>query len=113
MPQLLTTTLNGGIDPGTSGTGSRASYAMLSYNTSNGEGGYALMDSQFGNYLNYGNANSYNNYGASDMVYASGGSYASYNSMFYNASNTASTPSSNTTSTYIIAPIVRVNLVTL
>lgn len=101
MPQLLTTTLNGGIDPGMAGTGSRSSYAMLSYNTPNGEGGYALFDSNWSNPINYGNSNSYNNYGASDMVYSSGGSYMNYNAMYYNGSSTSNSPSSNGTSSYI------------
>lgn len=104
MPQLLTTTLNGGIDPGIAGTGDRASYAMLSYNTSNSVGGYALFDSNWGNPVNYGNADSYNSYGASDLVYvSSGGSTTNYNVMFYNVTGTQSTPSSSGTAYYLNA----------
>lgn len=103
MPQLLTTTLNGGIDPGISGTGARASYAMLSYNTTSAVGGYALFDSNFGNPVNYGNSDSYNNYGASDLIYSSSGAYMNYNAMFYGASTTANTPSSNSTLAYVNA----------
>lgn len=103
MPQLLTTTLNGGIDPGMAGTGSRSSYAMLSYNTSSAEGGYALFDSNWGNPVNYGILNNYNNYGASDLVYVSSGTYSNYSGVFYNVSATQSTPSSNSTSNYMNA----------
>lgn len=101
MPQLLTTTLNGGIDPGIAGTGARASYAMLSYNTSSSEGGFALYDTNWNNPLNYGNNNSYNSYGASDFVYMSSGTYGNYSANFYNVSGTQSSPSSNSTSNYL------------
>ena len=102
MPQLLSATLNGGIDPGISGTGARASYAMISYNTSSNQGGYALFDSTWGNPVNYGEANNYNSYGASDLVYVSGGGvHTRFVTMFPNAIGTENSPSSNGTSQYI------------
>lgn len=104
MPQLLTTTLNGGIDPGISGTGARASYAMISYNTSNSNGGYVLYDGNWCPPVNYGNLDSYNNYGASDGMYvSSGGSMMNYNAMFGPTSTSSSASNPSTGSAYYLS----------
>lgn len=101
MPSTYTTILNGGIDPGTTGTGRRAYYAMLSYNTSSTWYGYALYDSNWRPHVAIGQPNSsLNIYGApqvvnyTDSTYSSGGAYS------YNSSATQTTPSSNSTSSY-------------
>ncbi len=103
MPQLLTTTLNGGIDPGIAGTGARASYAMLSYNTTNGTGGYALYDGNWCPPLSFGTADGANNSGASDIIQSAGGTFMNYNAMFQSTTSTLSTPSSSGTNNYMNA----------
>jgi len=103
MPQLLTTVLNGGVNPGVSGTGARFSYALCSYNPSNGNGGFAFYDQNFAQPINLSYPSNYNSYGPSNIVYLTSGTYQNYSSQFSWVSDTSNQASSTSTSNYMNA----------
>lgn len=104
MTTTYTNILNGGIDPGISGSGKRAYYAMLSYNTSSTWYGFALQDANFKPVVSYFDmSGSPNYYGASNIIQNNNSTY-SYGSVLYNnVTGTQSTPSSSGTSSYMNA----------
>ena len=75
----------------------RASYAIMSYNTSSGSYGTVFMDAEF-NKISYAGIQSYYGHTGSYNTYS--GTYDSVGQWMYNMSATQSTPSSNGTSTY-------------
>ena len=103
MPQLLTTVLNGGVNPGVSGTGARFSYAMCSYSPENSVGGFAFYDQNFAQPINWGTPTTTNNYGASSVVNMSDSTNLNYNSFFNWLASTGTQPGSNTTPNYMNA----------
>ena len=100
MPQLLSSILNGGVTPGVAGTGARFSYALCSYSTSNGNGGFFFLDNNFGLPVNTGNPGTYNSSGASSGVYMASQAMQNYTYLGSGWTDTATSPSSSATSSY-------------
>jgi hypothetical protein len=92
---------------GVNGTGKQVYYAMVSYNTGQGAGGFAFYDEEFrlisspqrpGD-ASYGQASG----GANPIIYLSGDSAVNYQNIFNGATSTSNRPSSSATSAYLNA----------
>ena len=88
-------------DTGIGGTGKRASYAMLSYNTSSGQGGIVFYDEDFNPALSYSDMGNYNVSGNLTNLYFASSSMLNYASLFNGAQSTSNVPSSNATSNFL------------
>jgi hypothetical protein len=87
----------GGIDSGYFGTGKRASYALVSYNTSQAVGGFAWYGPNFNSVANFGYEGTYNSQGFSPTTYLDTNSNLNYSSSVFigTAQPTQSYPSSS------------------
>ena len=92
---------------GINGSGKQVYYAMLSYNTAQGTGGFVFFDEEFrlisspmrpGAITDYGMS-----FAAPPIIYLASETNVQYASIFYNASSTSNRPSSSTTSGYMNA----------
>lgn len=92
----------GGYPRGINGSGKQVYYAMLSYNTPNGSGGFVFFDEDFRLVSVQGNPGDYN---AANLVphslYMASQSMQNYASVFQGVTSTSSVSSSNATSTYL------------
>jgi hypothetical protein len=98
MPSLFSSVISNGKDAGYGGTGKRASYAMMSWNTSNGVGGFFLYDEDFRPVVMNGFPGTYTQNFPSPAIYlGSGDNNMSYNSLWSSTgfSTTSGVPSSN------------------
>jgi len=87
----------GGIDSGYFGTGKRASYALASYNTNSGVGGFAWYGPNFNSVANFGYEGSQNSSGFSPTTYLTTDTNIRYDtSVFLGITSTQSFPSSST-----------------
>ena len=101
MPSVFSSVINNGKDAGYGGTGKRASYAMVSYNTSSGVGGFFLYDEDFRPVVmnGYPGVNTQNF--PAPGIYLSSNPMFNYQSIWNNWTSTSNTPSSSGSSNYI------------
>lgn len=101
MPSLFSSVISNGKDAGYGGTGKRASYAMVSYNTSQGSAGFYLYDEDFRPAVGYGDPGNFATAFPTSGIYLSSAAMLNYQSIWNNWQGTQSTPSSNSTSNYV------------
>lgn len=103
MPSVFSSVINNGKDAGYGGTGKRASYAMISHNTSQGTGGFYLYDEDFRPVVTNGQPGAFTAAFPTSGIYLAQESMFNFYMLFDNWTSTSNTPSSNSTSSYINA----------
>lgn len=95
MPSVFSSVINNGKDAGYGGTGKRASYAMVSYNTSQGTGGFTLYDEDFRPAVMNGYPGTYSQSFPTQTIYLASNETFNYQSIWNNWQGTQSAPGSS------------------